>query len=483
MAIVRWVILVLAILAAATGWSMFLGGGHTISASAIKYQCPMHPQIVQDAPGECPICHMTLEPISAERLAHPAASHAGAHEPGQTPAASAGPARGSPPAETGSVPPGTTPIKLALDRVQAIGVRTALVTERQSSSGLRATATVAAPEGNVVEVHVRTPGFVEAISVRETGVKRGQLLLSLYSPEVYQAESELLTMKSWQGSSDAGAHDRTDLSRRKLDLLGVPGGVSDRVLAAGKPMRNVGISAPMGGYVTKKNVVLGSYVTPEMLLYEIVDLSRVYILAEVFQQDAPRIALGTQGRFTLANRPGVVVVAKVDLIYPLVNAEARTTRVRMQVPNEKLGLLPGEYGYVEFSSGERTALVVPRDAVIDTGQQAYVFVETAAGEFSPRTVVLAAQSGDAVEIRSGVSPGEKVVSGATFLIDSESRLQASLRSGPEAPSAAPSSVCDTEFDRSKFPDKYSECRKCETVHRGMGSMVDDCKRAIVQPWR
>jgi Cu(I)/Ag(I) efflux system membrane fusion protein len=369
--------------------------------------------------------------------------------------------------------------------VQAIGVRTALVAERQSSSALRATATVAAPEQSVVEVHVRTPGFVEAISVRETGVKvkRGQLLLSLYSPEIYQAESELLAMKSWQALGDAGAHDRTDLSRRKLDLLGVPGGVSDRVLAAGRPMRNVGISAPMGGYVTKKNVVLGSYVTPEMLLYEIVDLSKVYILADVFQQDMPRIALGTPGRFTLANRPGISVVGKVDLIYPLVNAEARTTRVRMQVPNEKLGLVPGEYGYAEFSSGERTALVVPRDAVIDTGRQAYVFVETAAGEFSPRTVVLGAQSGDSVEIRSGVSLGEKVVSGATFLIDSESRLQASLRSGPEAPSAGGSSACDTEFDRSKFPDKYAECRKCETVHRGMGSMVDDCKRAIPQPWR
>jgi membrane fusion protein, copper/silver efflux system len=212
-------------------------------------------------------------------------------------------------------------------------------------------------------------------------------------------------------------------------------------------------------------------------------LSKVYILADVFQQDMPRIALGTEGSFTLANRPGISVVARVDLIYPQVNSEARTTRVRMQVPNEKLGLLPGEYGYVQFSSGERTALVVPRDAVIDTGQQAYVFVATGPGDFSPRAVVLGPEAGDSVEIRSGVSQGERVVSGATFLIDSESRLQASLRGGPEAPSPTGGSACDTDFDRGKFSDKYTECRKCEEIHRGMGSMVDDCKRAIAKPWR
>jgi membrane fusion protein, copper/silver efflux system len=464
MAIVRWVILVLAVLAAAGAWRAYVGGeSSSHGASSVKYQCPMHPQIVQDSPGECPICHMTLEPISADRLGRPASStgHAAA------------------------AVPGTTDIKLALDRVQAIGMRTALVVEQPGSVRLRATATVSAPDQNIAEVHVRSPGFVESISVREAGVKvkRGQYLFSLYSPEVYQAQSELLATRDWPVLGDAGAADRTQLGRRRLELLGVPTGATDRILADGKPARTVGISTPIAGYVTKKNVVLGSYVTPEMMLYEIVDLSTVYVIAEVFQQDASQIKVGTPGRFTVAARPDIAADVKVDLIYPQLDAEARTTRVRMQVPNAKLGLLPGEYGYVEFSGEAATALVVPHDAVVDTGNQTYVFVQKAAGTFSPRAVTLGRQIGDVVEVRSGLAAGERVVSGATFLIDSESRLQASISSGPESPSGGGGSACDAAVDRAKFPDKHTECLKCEQVHRGMGSMVDDCKQAIPKPWR
>ncbi|MBI5538381.1 MAG: efflux RND transporter periplasmic adaptor subunit [Deltaproteobacteria bacterium] len=501
MAVVRWAILAFAVLAAVGSWWSFAHAQHGISATALKYQCPMHPQIVQDGPGECPICHMNLEPVSADRLKKPAASaapeqthahvEAGASsaaagtdyictmcpeihsdKPGRcskcgmdlvaappkpAPAASSSVAAqppkpaapGAPPTKEpvltkeplqskapsarptqtpGAIPPGTTPISLGLDRLQSIGVRTTLVEEKASASALRATAVVSAPEQNVAEVHVRAAGFVEGISVRETGVqvKAGQALVAVYSPEIYQAQSELLATKDWALLGDGKPGGRNDAARRKLELLGVSSKTADKVIASGKPFRAIGLSAPISGVITKKNVVLGSYVTPETTLYEIVDLSKVYIVADIFQQHASRVALGTTGRFASSNRRDVIAEAKVDLIYPQVNLEARTTRVRMQVQNAKLGLLPGEYGTVEFMAVSQLALVVPRDAIIDTGEHVYVFVEDQPGHFTPHAVQTGAEVGDTVEILAGVAKGDKVVSGATFLLDSESRLQASL---------------------------------------------------------
>ena len=479
MAIVRWVILVLAGLGAVGAWWSFACGGRQSSSSvAVKYQCPMHPQIVQDTPGECPICHMTLEPVSPDRLkpatpgsgapavpptpspggpsAEPASSGEQAKvytcpmhpevisdKPGRCPKCgmdlvpkppAPGPDAGAPAGGTtaslapGSTPPGTTAITLALDRLQAIGVRTSVVEEQPAAASIRATALVQASEGNVAEVHVRAPGFVESIAVRETGVKvkRGQGLVAVYSPELYQAQAELLATKNWPIFGDAGTSARDEGARRKLELLGVGPSVADRVMATGKPIRSISLSAPINGVITKKNVVQGSYVTPEMMLYEIIDLSQVWVVASLFQQDAARVGLGTTGRFVSSNRPTLVAEGKIDLVYPQIDPEARTSRVRMQVANDKLGLLPGEYGNVEFSVEPGQVLLVPRDAVIDTGRERYVFVEESPGRFAPRIVALGSELGDQTEIRAGLRPGDKVVSGATFLIDSESRLQASL---------------------------------------------------------
>ncbi len=494
MALVRWGIVLAAGLLAAFMWLSYaraqLSPAAGTTADAPKYHCPMHPQIVSNEPGECPICHMNLERIEGTRgspmMAEAGAAAArapspprpapdgGAAEvagaagftcpmhpeirsatPGRCPickmaleAVDAGGATrdavdAGAPMPPGSTPPGTAPIVLALDRIQAIGVRTALAEDRAFASSLRVTAIVMPAEQGMSEVHVRTPGFVEAMHVAQTGaaVRAGQPMLSVYSPEILQAQNELLVTSAWTASvSDAGATGPASASssaRRKLELLGMTPSDIDRVVAKRETIRAITVTAPRGGIVTKKNVVLGSYVTPEMALYEVQDLSKVYVVADVFMADVAAVTVGSEGRFVPAGRADGAVTAKVDLVYPVANAEARTRRVRMQIRSDATkSYAPGEYGTVELSVGSRRGVSIPRDALVDTGAATYVFVVEGAGRFSPRVVATSGSDVDRIIVADGLKAGERVVSGATFLIDSESRLQASIAQAVLPPSSS-----------------------------------------------
>lgn len=473
MAIARWVVVALTASLAAFTWLSFagaqLGGKDGATANAPKYHCPMHPQIVSDVPGECPICHMNLEPIAPERASDASAAVGVQPEAGIVPIHPAPQDRGSAPAFAcpmhpevtsitagrcpickmalepmagdggassaalpGTVPPGTIAIDLALDRIQAIGVRTAVAEETTLTRPIRSAAIVAAREQGSAEVHVRTPGFVERVHVDQTGIEvgTGQAMLSVYSPEILQAQHELLAMRSWTPDAGVGSSP----AHVKLELLGMTPADIARVLEKREPMRAVGVVAPRGGFVTRKNVVLGSYVTPEMTLYEIQDLSRVYVVADLLSADAQHVRVGGAAKFVPSSRPADAVTAAIDLIYPAVSPEARTRRVRMQVPNPRdHALAPGEYGALEIATGNRRAVTVPRDALVDTGSSTYVFVVEREGRFAPRTVVTSAAGVERVVVEAGLRPGDRVVSGATFLIDSESRLQASIASQTAQP--------------------------------------------------
>lgn len=432
MSIVRWVLVVGTGLLALGMWFSLAKAQLTpkpsTSQQAPKYQCPMHPQIVSNDPGECPICHMDLELVAPTRSAivdagtGPLPEHH--HE---SPAGSRKKSKvldGGASLPPGSTPPETVPVKLSFDRIQTIGVRTAVASMRASKDKLRVTASVMASEQGTAEVHARAAGFVEAMHVDQTGVKvhAGQPMLSLYSPDLLVAQTELVTTKSW---TDAGT--TSVAARHRLELLGMQANEIERVLSKGEPVRAITLVSPRKGIVTKKNVVLGAYVTPETILYEIQDLSNLYVVADIFSSDIENIGLGTEGRFAPSNHEERGRVVKVDLVYPSVSLDARTHRVRMQVRNEGSDpLAPGEYGTVEFSVASSEHVTIPRDALIDTGTTTYVFVVDEEGRFVPRVVAIRASDANSVAVDAGIKAGERVVSGATFLIDSESRLQASI---------------------------------------------------------
>jgi Cu(I)/Ag(I) efflux system membrane fusion protein len=340
------------------------------------------------------------------------------------------------------------------------------------------------PEQGRAEVHVRAAGYVEAIHVKDLGVKvrAGEPLVSVYSPEVFQAQQELLAMGAW--SAPGQPQPPTAAARKKLELLGVGKETIDRIVAAGQPVRALGVSSPITGYVTKKDVVLGSYAMPDKVLFEIADLARVYLVASAYPHQLAVVRVGDEATFTTPSLPGHVFSTKVDLVYPQMDLSTRTAKVRFRVDNADLNLRPGQFGVVEIAGRRADALTIPMDAVIDTGRWVYVFIAEKNGRFEARNVELGEQIGARFVVRAGLREGERVVSGATFLIDAESRLQASLvqSSGSDAKSGAPTG-CDADFDRQKYPDKWQACRQCEVVHRGMGAMVDDCKKGIAKPWR
>jgi membrane fusion protein, copper/silver efflux system len=454
MAWVRWALVVAMAVAAALSMAYSFGLLATQSASAAgtRYYCPMHPQVVQDHPGECPICSMSLvpqEPSAASAAAPPPKAapkpkqpdHAGhRHEPsdpyfcpmhpeetGQDEKARC-PICGMKLEKRGAPQgvPGLAPIMLSLDRTQLIGVRTADVRAGELSGGLKAVGFVSADESRLSRVHARFAGWIESMGVRASGekVKAGQTLASIYNVELAPAQQELLAARKW-ATSPANAGLERD-ARERLRLFGMSTAEIDRVVETGKPARTIAVSAPSSGYVVRRNVVQGPYVDPGTELFEIADLSRVWVLADIYEQDMARLAVGQEAAVTSSAYPGERFTGKVAFIYPVVDSSSRTLRVRVELENRALKLRPGMYADVALSTSGAQAAMIPSEALVDTGEHQYVFLAKEKGTFEPRLVKVGPRSGDEIQILEGVAVGEQVVTTANFLLDSESRLRSAI---------------------------------------------------------
>ena len=347
------------------------------------------------------------------------------------------------PEEPAGAPPpsGLSTVQLDPAQKRLIGLKTATVQLASFDPTLRTTGRVAFDETRVVKVQPRFEGFIEKLYANFTGkyVRKGQPLATIYSPELLATEEELLLAKRAEGTLvQSGLPDAAEAARARLRLFGISDAEIARIEASGKPVRALPLAAPISGFVTAKNVVEGARVGPADALFDIADLSVVWVLADVYEYELPRLRLGQKATLTLAYWPDKRWQGRVSYIFPTVDAKTRTIQVRIEVDNPRTELKPEMFADVQISAQPRQALVVPDDAVIDTGTRKVVFVSLGEGRLAPREVQTGDTAHGLVEIRAGLKAGDEVATGANFLLDSESRLRSAIDSmEPAGGGAAP----------------------------------------------
>jgi Cu(I)/Ag(I) efflux system membrane fusion protein len=407
-----------------------------------RYTCPMHPTIVSDHPGDCPICGMALVKVGAGASERKVAFYRSPMDAKQT---SPGPRKDEmgmdylpvyeDEAGGGAAPvDGLATISIDPQRQQLIGLRTAEVTRGQVGSSWKTVGKVAVDETNVHHVNIKVGGFVDTVYVDYVGkaVRRGEPLFSIYSPDLLSVQQEyLLALRTRKALSGGGiavgaGDDLVDSARERLRLWDIPDSEVERLEATGKPTKALTIHSPMSGVVTKKDIVMGHRLNEGDMPYEITDLSRVWVLADAYETDLSRIRIGMPATLSLQAFPNKTFSGKVIFVDPIMDPKTRTAKVRLEFPNPKADLKPEMFGEVMLKTEAREGLRIPADAVIDSGTKKVVFVALGEGKLQPREIQVGPVAGDEVEVLSGLAAGEKVVTRANFLVDSESRLRASL---------------------------------------------------------
>lgn len=343
----------------------------------------------------------------------------------------------------GDAPPGYAPVVLPGEREQRFGVRTEPAKEAVLSRTVRTVGLIRTDETRESTVRVKWSGWIEGDTAAFVGqsVRKGDELFRVYSPDLVVAQQEYLVARRRReaartGSADAGvsldsAEALYDAARTKLRLWDVPDDLVARIDASQEPERVVSARAPRAGTILERSARPGLYVEPSMDLYTIADLSMVWVLADVYEFEAPLARVGQEGTFQLLGGGPAEVPVTVAFVAPTVDSMTRTVKVRFEVPNPDGTLRPGAFGTVRLPISLGPALTVPSDAVIDTGTRSILFVRTGPGLFSPREVTLGAHADDRVQILAGLVAGEEVVVRAQFLLDSESRLRGAT--GASAP--------------------------------------------------
>jgi membrane fusion protein, copper/silver efflux system len=390
------------------------------SASA-RYHCPMHPSYVSDKPGDCPICGMKLA----------------ATDPSASPSAATGP-------EAAGVP-GRAVVSLSPERRRRLGLRTEPVRRSALDRTLRTVGRVAPDERRLHHIHTKYDGYVEHLYVDFTGklVRKGEPLVSLYSPELVATQQEYLL--AWRArlqlaesglpSVAQGGVDLLEAARRRLLLWDIRPEDITRLEHTGLVQRTLDLHSDVTGYVVQKTALHGMRVTASDTLFDIADLSHLWVLADVYESDLPSVSLGMPAEVSLPYLPGRRWTGTVTNVAPTVEAQTRTIKVRVEVDNADGALKPEMFADVLLRSGRGEGLLLPADAVIHAGERQLVFVDLADGRLQPREVHLGVRVGDAVQVLHGVEEGERVVTTANFLLDSESSLKAALASMSPAPPA------------------------------------------------
>ena len=408
---------------------------------------PMHPAYKSDKPGIAPDCGMKLEPVYADggaptggaptvarRILYyrdPKDPNYKTQQPGLNP-------------ETGNelepvyaddlsaMPVGT--VQITPEKQQLIGVKYGQVERKGGARIIRAEGKVAFDETRIQHIHTKVEGWIDQVFVDYTGqlVEKGQPLMTVYSPDMLASQRELLLAAKARDTMKDNplptAFDQSEsllqAARRRLELWDLSESQINQVLKTGQPIKNVTLYSPIAGYVTERKAFPQLRVMPETDLYTIVDLSRVWIMADIFEYEAPNIHLGETASVSLQSAPGKKFAARINYIQPQVDPMTRTLKVRLDMDNPGLFLKPDMYATVEFHVNIPIQLTVPADAVLNAGERKTVFVDRGNGFFEPRQVTIGERNGDRIQILSGLDGGERIVISGNFLIDSESQMKA-----------------------------------------------------------
>ncbi|HEY2082188.1 MAG TPA: efflux RND transporter periplasmic adaptor subunit [Verrucomicrobiae bacterium] len=390
------------LLVLAVGAGIFVAGcsnDHSQAATAATakgktlYTCGMHPQVIQDHPGNCPICGMKLTPILKT-------SQASATNMSEI-----------------TINPGV---------VQNMNIRTAQVRRGPLRKTIHATGIIEHNEATETQITTKFKGWIEKLYVSTTGqhVEEGEPLFEIYSPELYSAQNEyVLALASPDTSGEL-----KESARRKLKFFDI----SDEQIAAlektREPRKTLQIVAPASGYVMDKMVTQGQMVEAGTKLYEIADHSAIWVLAQVYEQDLQFIQSGQEAMLTVTYWPGKTFHGQVSFVYPTLDEKTRTVTARIELPNPGHMLRPGMFASVEITPEMKSSsLLVPDSAVLRSGQKNTVFVALPGGRFEPRTVTLgvAGENGED-EVLDGLSEGETIVASGQFMLDSESQLREAI---------------------------------------------------------
>lgn len=318
----------------------------------------------------------------------------------------------------GDLPAGHAEIAIPADQQQRVGLALAPAARTALAATVRAAAVVEADERRDAHVHSKLMGTVRRLYVDAVGqrVKKGQPLYAIYSQDLLVAQQEYLRARKF--STDLAA-----AARERLRLWDIPEDQIQAIEASGVPAEAIIVRAPIAGTVVEKTIVQGHFVEPEMMLYRIVDLSQVWVIAEVYEYELGRVDRDGTARIQIEGLDEPLT-AKVDYVYPTVDPRTRTVKVRMVVPNPAGALRPGNFATVDLPANSGERLTVPEEAVIDTGFRQVVYVAAGPGRFRPVAVEVGRRVGGRAEIRKGLAEGDQVVVSAQFLVDSESRLRA-----------------------------------------------------------
>jgi Cu(I)/Ag(I) efflux system membrane fusion protein len=389
------------------------------------YTCPMHPQVISDNPGQCPICGMDLVLKQAAATTAPAATGSGT---------------GGAAAE---LEPGVQAVTLSPRQRVLANIETAPVGSRSLSRSLETTGRVAYDEARLQSLSAWIDGRIDYLAVKTTGasIAKGSVIARIYSPELVATQQEYLTArasaremaKSPYPELAQGARSVVSAARQRLRLMGITESQIRQVEATGRPIVSFPILAPASGVVVERKVQQGQYVKAGDTLFDLADYSRVWVEASVYEADLGTVKAGARAEVRVTGLPDRVFSGRVSFIQPVVGAETRTGQLRIELANPQGVLKPEMYANVRILSpiGGKDQLSVPASAVIATGRHHVVYVEVAPNQFVPRTVMVGAKTDQYYPVFSGLKAGEKVATSGAFLLDASTQLMGGSTSSHE----------------------------------------------------